>query len=100
LKNITILGATGTIGINTLDVIKRHPDDFKVIALTAHRQVDRLATLCLEWSPRYAVMADSDAAARLEQRLKKNNASVQVLSGFGGGVLEKQVMLLAGSLPY
>jgi 1-deoxy-D-xylulose-5-phosphate reductoisomerase len=84
LKNITILGATGTIGINTLDVIKRHPDDFKVIALTAHRQVDRLATLCLEWSPRYAVMADSDAAARLEQRLKKNNASVQVLSGTEG----------------
>jgi len=79
LKKITILGATGTIGINTLDVIKRHSDDFEVVALTGHRQIDRLAALCLEWSPRYAVMADSDAAAQLEQRLK--NTSVQVLSG-------------------
>jgi len=79
LKKITILGATGTIGINTLDVIKRHSDKFEVIALTGHRQIDRLAALCLEWSPRYAVMADSDAAAQLEQRLK--NTSVQVLSG-------------------
>ncbi len=79
MKKITILGATGTIGINTLDVIKRHSDDFEVVALTGHRQIDRLAALCLEWSPRYAVMPDSDAAAQLEQRLK--NTGVQVLSG-------------------
>ncbi|KHD06536.1 1-deoxy-D-xylulose 5-phosphate reductoisomerase [Candidatus Thiomargarita nelsonii] len=79
MKKITILGATGTIGINTLDVIKRHSDEFEVVALTGHRQIDRLAALCFEWSPRYAVMADSDAAAQLEQRLK--NTPVQVLSG-------------------
>jgi len=79
LKKITILGATGTIGINTLDVIKRHSDEFEIVALTGHRQIDVLAALCLEWSPRYAVMPDSDAAAQLEQRLK--NTTVQVLSG-------------------
>ncbi|OAD22953.1 protein containing 1-deoxy-D-xylulose 5-phosphate reductoisomerase, partial [Candidatus Thiomargarita nelsonii] len=48
MKKITILGATGTIGINTLDVIKRHSDKFEVIALTGHRQIDRLAALCSE----------------------------------------------------
>ncbi|MCK5662096.1 MAG: 1-deoxy-D-xylulose-5-phosphate reductoisomerase, partial [Thiotrichaceae bacterium] len=84
MKKITILGATSTIGINTLDVIKLHQDEFQVIALTAHKQVDRLAALCLEWQPRYAVMADHQAAEQLEQRLKKNNLSVQVLSGSEG----------------
>jgi len=82
LKKITILGATGSIGINTLDVIKRNSDEFEVVALTGHRQVDRLAALCLEWSPRYAVVADADAAAQLEQGLK--NTAVQVLSGTEG----------------
>ncbi len=81
MKSITILGATGTIGANTLDVIKQHQHDFTVIALTAHRRVERLEALCLEWSPRYAVMADYEAAEQLAQRLKKRQPSVQVLSG-------------------
>jgi len=81
LKSITILGATGTIGLNTLEVIKLHQDKFKVVALTAHQQVERLEALCLEWSPRYAVMADYDAAEQLAQRLKKFNIPIQVLSG-------------------
>jgi len=87
LKNITILGATGTIGINTLNVLKQHRHEFEVIALTAHRQVERLEALCLEWSPRYAVMADSNAAEQLQQRLTKKtkkNPPVQVLSGTEG----------------
>jgi 1-deoxy-D-xylulose-5-phosphate reductoisomerase len=84
LKGITILGATGSIGLNTLEVIKQHRQDYEVIALTAHQQVDRLEALCLEWMPRYAVMADSDAAERLSLRLKKINAPVQVLSGTDG----------------
>ncbi len=84
MKTITILGATGSIGINTLDVIKRHRQIYKVTALTANRQVDRMVSLCQEWSPRYAVMADAEAAERLEQRLKKLNVVVEVLSGIDG----------------
>lgn len=84
MKGITILGATGTIGINTLDVIKQHHEQFEVIALTANQQVDRLEVLCKEWTPRYAVMANENAALQLEQRLKKVNAPVQVLSGIEG----------------
>lgn len=84
MRKITILGATGTIGTNTLDVIKQHRNEFEIIALTAHQQIDRLEALCLEWSPHYAVMADSDAAEQLSLRLKKSNVSVQVLSGTEG----------------
>lgn len=84
MKKITILGATSTIGINTLDVIKLHQDEFEVIALTAHTQVDRLAAQCLEWHPQYAVMADPDAAEQLEHRLKQKNLSITVLSGVEG----------------
>ncbi len=82
MKKITILGATGTIGINTLDVIKLHKDDIEVTALTANKNIERLEQLCLEWLPKYAVMADADAAEQLEQRLK--NTSIQVLSGVEG----------------
>jgi 1-deoxy-D-xylulose-5-phosphate reductoisomerase len=78
------LGATGSIGINTLDVIKRHRQIYDVTALTANRQVDRMVNLCQEWSPRYAVMADVEAAESLEQRLKKLNVPVEVLSGTEG----------------
>ena len=84
MKSITILGATGSIGLNTLDVIKQHQSAYEVIALTAHRQVDRLEALCLEWSPRYAVMADARAAEQLSQRLKKTDSPVQILSGVEG----------------
>lgn len=81
MTGITILGATGSIGLNTLNVIKQHPQKFEVIALTANKQVSRLEQLCLEWSPHYAVMADADAAEQLEQRLKQQNSPVKVLSG-------------------
>ncbi len=84
MKNITILGATGSIGINTLDVIKRHRQIYEVTALTANRQVDRMVSLCQEWSPRYAVMADADAADNLDKRLKKLDIALEVLSGIDG----------------
>ncbi len=84
MKTITILGATGSIGINTLDVIKRHRQIYEVTALTANRQVDRMLSLCQEWSPRYAVMADAEAAERLDKRLKELDIAVEVLSGIDG----------------
>lgn len=83
MKNITILGATGTIGLNTLDVIQRHADDFRVTALTANTDVERLAELCLQWQPKYAVMADVQAAEKLHDRLK-NYPHVQILAGSEG----------------
>ena len=81
LQRITVLGATGSIGMSTLDVIARHPDRFEAFALTAHVQVDRLFALCMRFSPRYAVMTDSAAADELSYRLKVEGRATQVLSG-------------------
>ncbi len=68
-KNLTILGSTGSIGVNTLDVVRRHRQRYRVIALCAHRQIDRLFEQCLEFQPRYAVLADAALAAALSARL-------------------------------
>ena len=57
MKNITILGSTGSIGVSTLDVCNRHPDKFNVVALTANNDVDSLYNQCLKFSPEYVVMA-------------------------------------------
>ena len=81
---ITILGATGSIGINTLDVISRYRDKYKVIALTANRNVQLLLEQCLIWSPRYAVMADTDCAQRLQEALKVQAPEIIVLAGMEG----------------
>ena len=61
-QNIVILGSTGSVGVNTLDVIARHRDRFRVVALTAHRQVDALLNQCLQFHPPYAVV-DGAASA-------------------------------------
>jgi len=84
LTGITILGATGTVGLNTLAVLKQHPREFEVIALTANRDVQQLASLCIEWCPRYAVMADPLSAQLLQHHLKAINSEVTVLSGVDG----------------
>ena len=90
---ITVLGATGSIGVNTLDVVARHPDKFRVEALTANTSVTKLAEQCLRFSPRFAVMVDADAAQRLADRLRQAAPEVQVLQGTAGLV---QVAGLAG----
>lgn len=84
MKGLCILGATGSIGVNTLDVAARHPDKYKIIALSANSQVDRLAEQCEQYLPEYAVMANEDAAAQLESIIKDKNLSVKVLSGNEG----------------
>ncbi|MBI4005089.1 MAG: 1-deoxy-D-xylulose-5-phosphate reductoisomerase [Gammaproteobacteria bacterium] len=76
---VTILGATGSIGVNTLDVISQHRDRFSVVALTANRNVESLAKQCLDWSPRYAVMADESCAGQLQKIL--HGKSTEVLAG-------------------
>lgn len=78
---ITILGATGTIGVNTLDVVSRHPGRFHVTALTGHRNVDRLAEQCERFRPRYAVLADAGAAETLRERLRSRGVETEVLEG-------------------
>ena len=88
---VTILGATGSIGMSTLDVISRHPDKYRVIALTANQQVDRLISQCRDFEPQYAVLADGDAAKKADVKMKEEGLNTQVLSGLEG--LEKVVAL-------
>lgn len=80
-NGVAILGATGSIGTSTLDVLARHPDRFDVVALTANRNVDRLFEQCLQARPRYAVMVDHRAARELAQRLAGPAPQVEVLAG-------------------
>jgi 1-deoxy-D-xylulose-5-phosphate reductoisomerase len=81
IKQVAILGSTGSIGVNTLDVIRAHPERFQVAALTANKQVDRLAQQCIEFKPAIAVLADADGAARLEKLLREQKINTQVLYG-------------------
>ena len=81
LRRVAILGSTGSIGVNTLDVIRSHPERFKVVALTAGKQIDRLAEQCTEFNPAIAVVADADGAARLSNILKEKKISTEVLHG-------------------
>ena len=78
---LTVLGATGTIGVNTLDVVTRHPGRFGIFALTGATQVERLFQQCLQHRPRYAVMLAVSAAAELRARLKQANVATEVLEG-------------------
>lgn len=80
-RHLTILGATGTIGVNTLDVVARHADRFEVVALTAHRQVEKLYRQCLQFEPQFAVMLDADCAGELRLRLRQSGLGTEVLSG-------------------
>jgi 1-deoxy-D-xylulose-5-phosphate reductoisomerase len=84
---VTILGATGTIGLNTLDVISRHTDQFSVYALSANSRVDELFTLCQKFKPQYAVMLEEKAAELLTSKLKAEASETQVLCGMSA--LEK-----------
>jgi 1-deoxy-D-xylulose-5-phosphate reductoisomerase len=77
---LTILGATGSIGVSTLDVAARHPDRFEVFALTGNSQVQRLAEQCRQFVPRFAVVAGPDEARTLRELLGVHS-SVEVLHG-------------------
>lgn len=84
MQNITILGATGSIGSSTLSVIAENRDKFEVFALTAGKNVEKLYQLCLEWSPIYAVLDDHDAAMQLKSLIAKTDLTTEVLSGVEG----------------
>lgn len=80
-QGICVLGSTGTIGVNTLDVIRRHPQRYHVVALTAQQSHEKLLQQCLEFRPAYAVLVDELAAQRLSEQLSEHHIDTQVLSG-------------------
>ena len=84
VKGICILGATGSIGVNTLDVAARHPDKYKIIALSANSQIDRIFEQCEKYQPEYAVMANEAAAEELIKKLNNISSKIKVLSGNAG----------------
>jgi len=81
---VTVLGSTGSVGVNTLDVIARQPQRFRVIALTANSEVERMYEQCLTHRPEYAVMGDPMAAERLHDKLGKVNPDIRVIAGLDG----------------
>ncbi|WP_215300629.1 1-deoxy-D-xylulose-5-phosphate reductoisomerase [Polynucleobacter sp. AP-Nino-20-G2] len=81
MKRVAILGSTGSIGVNTLDVIRAHPDRFEIVALTAAKQIERLAEQCIEFKPAIAVVANAEGAAQLSRLLQAKSISTQVLYG-------------------
>jgi 1-deoxy-D-xylulose-5-phosphate reductoisomerase len=78
---VTVLGSTGSIGLSTLDVLARHRDRFRAVALSAHRDIEGLHQQCLTHGPRYAVMSDPASAAELARRLAVDAPGVRVLGG-------------------
>lgn len=80
-QQITVLGATGSIGSNTLDVLARHPDRFQVFALSAATQVDLMLRLCAQFQPRFAVMAREAEGRRLQDLVAAQGLTVQVRWG-------------------
>ncbi|MEX8520824.1 MAG: 1-deoxy-D-xylulose-5-phosphate reductoisomerase [Leptothrix sp. (in: b-proteobacteria)] len=81
LQRVTVLGSTGSIGTNTLDVLARHPERFEVFALTAHSRVDELAAQCRQWRPRYAVLPTPELAQALAVLLRADGLKTEVLVG-------------------
>ena len=84
MQNVTILGSTGTIGLQTLDVIARHANEYKVFALAANSNEDSLLKQCLQFKPEIAVLLDEKAAANLRVKLKSHQCKTEVISGMSG----------------
>jgi 1-deoxy-D-xylulose-5-phosphate reductoisomerase len=80
-RRITVLGSTGSVGANTLDVIARHPGRFEVFALSAATQVDLMLQQCAQFKPAFAVMADEAAGRELARQAQANGLPTQVLAG-------------------
>ena len=82
-QRVTVLGSTGSVGANTLDVIARHPDRYEIFALTAATKVDEMLAQCVRFTPRFAVMASAPHADLLAQRLLDHGLPTRVLAGDG-----------------
>lgn len=99
-QGIAILGSTGTIGVNTLDVIRSNPGRYRVVALSANQHIDRLLEQCLEWHPDYAVVADSTRVDEFVSRVREAGLKLEVLHGVDGlcqvAALENVEQVMAG----
>ncbi|KMN83768.1 1-deoxy-D-xylulose-5-phosphate reductoisomerase [Chromobacterium alkanivorans] len=80
-QGIVVLGATGSVGVNTLDVVARHPERYRVVALSGNRQVDRLFQQALQFRPAYVVTGDAASADALRGRLAEAGVDAEVLHG-------------------
>lgn len=78
-QKITVLGSTGSIGTNTLDVVVRHPEQYEIFALSAATQVDLMLRQCAQFKPQFAVMASAPHARQLAEAIKQNGLQTQVL---------------------
>ncbi|WP_449434542.1 1-deoxy-D-xylulose-5-phosphate reductoisomerase [Pseudomonas putida] len=83
-QRITVLGATGSIGLSTLDVIARHPERYAVFALSGYSRIDELLALCIRHRPAYAVVPSAQSAVRLRDGLAAANCATEVLEGEAG----------------
>ncbi len=83
-RQVVVLGSTGSIGINTLDVLARHPGRFKVLALTANTQIDRLFEQCQQHRPAFAVVPDQSSSERLKGMLGRTGIATEILTGVEG----------------
>lgn len=110
MQGVTVLGATGSIGVSTLDVVARHPERYRVVALTAARRDDRLLEQVLRFQPRLAVLNEADAAARLHRALRQRGVhGVEVMHGAAGlceaaahpdaGIVMAAIVGAAGLMP-
>ncbi|ODT69144.1 MAG: 1-deoxy-D-xylulose-5-phosphate reductoisomerase, partial [Nitrosomonadales bacterium SCN 54-20] len=81
VRHLTILGSTGSIGVSTLDVVARHPDRFRVVALTANKNVQKILEQCQRFEPRYAVLLDEASAERLQVEVRRAGLATEVLWG-------------------
>jgi len=84
MRGIAILGATGSIGLSTLDVVRRHPDRYRVAALSANTDVAGMLALCREFRPQLAAMADPASAKALQGALSSEGLAVDVMAGATG----------------
>jgi len=83
-QGVAILGATGSIGDNTLAVLSLHPDKYNIVALSANSNTDKMFELCQKFKPQFAVMANDTAASKLEDKIQNNKLNIEVLSGQEG----------------
>lgn len=81
---VTVLGSTGSIGLSTLDVIAQHPDRYRVFALTANSQLEKLADQCVATQAKFAVVTNESDVDQLQEMLRIRNSSAEVLSGVAG----------------
>ncbi len=109
MTGVTVLGSTGSIGVSTLDVLACHPDRFRVVALTANRDVEAILAQCLRFRPDVVAMADPQAALALRERLAGVHGAPEVLAGIEGltqaatmpeaGVVMAAIVGAAGLVP-